>query len=124
MFELPRDEFEQVAEDAAESLPEEFKAKLDNVFIVVEDHPPRSILKRLRKGAIIFGLYQGVPHKRRGPRYGLRPIPPDKISLYKKNIERVCSTREEVYARIRKTLLHEIGHHFSLTDPDLRNIGW
>jgi predicted Zn-dependent protease with MMP-like domain len=124
MFELPRDEFEQVVSDAVESLPEEFKAKLDNVFVVVEDYPPRRILKRLRKGAIVFGLYQGIPSKRRGPHYGLRPVQPDKISLYKKNIEHVCSTREEVYARIRKTLLHEIGHHFSLSDPDLRNIGW
>ncbi len=124
MFELPDDEFAQVVADAVESLPEEFKSKLDNVDVVLEDYPPRSVLRKMSPRGLILGLYQGIPPKYRTSRYGVRPVMPDKISLYKKNIERVCSTREQVYARIRKTLLHEIGHHFSLSDPDLRNIGW
>jgi predicted Zn-dependent protease with MMP-like domain len=49
---------------------------------------------------------------------------PDKISLYKRNIEAISSDREQIYRQIRKTLLHEIGHHFSLTDRDLRRMGW
>ena len=124
MFELTEDEFMQVVTDAIEDLPEEFKSKLDNVDVVVEDHPPRSVLKKLPRRGLILGLYQGIPPKYRTSRYGVRPVMPDKISLYRKNIERVCSSREEVYGQIRKTLLHEIGHHFSLTDPDLRRMGW
>jgi len=124
MFELSDDEFAQVVTAAVESLPEEFKSKLDNVDVVAEDYPPRSIVKRMQPRGLILGLYQGIPSKHRGPHYGIRPVRPDKISLYKKNIEQICSTRKQVHARIRKTLLHEIGHHFSLSDPDLRNIGW
>lgn len=124
MFELTEDEFRQVVTEAIEALPEEFKSKLDNVDVVVEDHPPRAVLKRFHRRGLILGLYQGIPPKYRTSRYGVRPVMPDKISLYKRNIERVCSTREEVYRQICQTLLHEIGHHFSLSDPDLRELGW
>jgi predicted Zn-dependent protease with MMP-like domain len=80
------------------------------------------VTRNLPKGRLILGLYQGVPRKRRTSHYGL--VLPDKISIYKKNIEAICSSREEIYRQIRKTLLHEIGHHFSLTDRDLRRMGW
>jgi predicted Zn-dependent protease with MMP-like domain len=122
MFVLSEEEFSLVVEEAVESLPDEFKSKLDNVEIVVEDHPSREILRRFRRRGLILGLYQGVPKRARTSRYGL--VLPDKISLYKKNIEAVCSSRDQVYNQIRKTLLHEIGHHFSLSDKDLRRLGW
>jgi predicted Zn-dependent protease with MMP-like domain len=122
MFTLSHEEFESVVTEAIESLPEEFKSKLDNVDVVVEEAPSRAILRRFRRRGLILGLYQGVPKKMRTSRYAL--VMPDKISLYKKNIEAICSSREQVYAQIRKTLLHEIGHHFSLSDPDLRRLGW
>ena len=122
MFELSPEEFEQVIAEAIESLPDEFKSKLDNVDVVVEAVPPPAVLKKTPKGRLILGLYQGVPKKRRTSHYGL--VLPDKISIFKKNIEAISSSREEIYTRIRKTLLHEIGHHFSLTDRDLRRIGW
>ena len=124
MFELSDEEFAQVVTDAVDSLPDEFKSKLDNVDVVVEDYPPRRMLKQMNTRGLLLGLYQGIPPKYRTSRYGVRPVMPDKISLYKRNIERICSTREQVHAQIRKTLLHEIGHHFSLSDPDLRNLGW
>lgn len=122
MFTLSEDEFRSVVEEATASLPDEFKSKLDNVEIVIEDYPQREIVKRLRRRGLILGLYQGVPKKARTSRYGL--VLPDKISLFKKNIEAVCSSRAQVYKQIRKTLLHEIGHHFSLSDGDLRRMGW
>lgn len=122
MFELNLEEFQDVMAEAVESLPDEFKSKIDNVDIVVEDYPPRELLRKLPRGRLILGLYQGVPQKKRTSRYGL--VLPDKISLFKKNIEAICSSREEVYRQIRKTLLHEIGHHFSLSDPELRRMGF
>jgi predicted Zn-dependent protease with MMP-like domain len=122
MFELDLAEFQEVITEAIESLPDEFKSKLDNVDVVVEDHPPRAFTRKLPPGGLLLGLYQGVPQKRRTSRYSL--VMPDKISIYKKNIEAISSSREDIYKRIRKTLLHEIGHHFSLTDMDLRRMGW
>jgi predicted Zn-dependent protease with MMP-like domain len=124
MYELREEEFARVVTEAIEALPDEFKSKLNNVDVVVEDRPPRSVLRRFPRRGLILGLYQGIPPKYRTSRYGVRPTMPDKISLYKKNIESLCSTREQVYRQIRKTLLHEIGHHFSLSDPDLRKMGW
>jgi predicted Zn-dependent protease with MMP-like domain len=122
MFTLNDEEFKAVIAEAIEGLPREFKSKLDNVEVVVEDYPPRHVIKRFPKSRLILGLYQGVPHKGRSSRYGL--VLPDKITLFKRNIESVCSSRKEVSRRIRKTLLHEIGHHFSLSDKDLRKMGW
>ncbi len=122
MFELDLEEFQEVITRAIESLPDEFRSKLDNVDVVIEDYPPRAVMGELPRGGLLLGLYQGVPQKRRTSRYGL--VLPDKISIYKKNIEAISSSREEIYERIRKTLLHEIGHHFSLTDGDLRRMGW
>jgi predicted Zn-dependent protease with MMP-like domain len=122
MFELSLKEFEEVIAEAIESLPDEFKAKLDNVDVVVEARPPRAVTGKIPRGRLILGLYQGVPQKKRTSHYGL--VLPDKISIFKKNIEAISSSREEIYARIRKTLLHEIGHHFSLTDTDLHRMGW
>jgi predicted Zn-dependent protease with MMP-like domain len=122
MFELDLEEFREVITEAIESLPDEFKSKLDNVEVVVEDYPPRAVMRKLPRGRLILGLYQGVPQKRRTSHYGL--VLPDKISIYKKNIEAISASRVEIYQRIRKTLLHEIGHHFSLSDRDLRRMGW
>ena len=122
MFETSYEEFEQIVADVIESLPEAFREKLDNVEVVVEDYPPREILRRLPRGRLLLGLYQGVPHKRRTTRYGL--VLPDKITLFKKNIESISYSSADIFKNIRRTLLHEIGHHFSLSDKDLRDIGW
>lgn len=108
--------------EAIESLPEEFKKKLDNVEIVVEQVPPPEILSRFPRSHLLLGLYQGIPHKRRTSHYGL--VLPDKISIYKRNIEMISENKDDIREKIRKTLLHEIGHHFSLTDKDLRSLGW
>jgi predicted Zn-dependent protease with MMP-like domain len=122
MFELTEDEFKEVVAQAMDSLPDEFKAKLENIEVVVEDFPPPEVKRDFPRNRLILGLYQGVPHTRRTTHYGL--VMPDKISLYKRNIERVSASREQAYRQIRKTLLHEIGHHFSLSDEDLWDIGW
>lgn len=122
MFNLSDEEFDQILLEAVESLPDEFKNKLDNVEIVVEESPSAEVLKKFPKDRLLLGLYQGIPHKRRTSHYGL--VLPDKISIYKRNIEMVSASKDEIRERIRKTLLHEIGHHFSLTDKDLRRLGW
>ena len=122
MFTLSEEEFAEVVSQVIDDLPAEFRSKLDNVEVVIEDFPPPDIRRHFPPNRLILGLYQGVPHKKRTVGYGL--VLPDKISLYKRNIELMASSREDIYARIRKTLLHEIGHHFSLSDNDLRRMGW
>jgi predicted Zn-dependent protease with MMP-like domain len=124
VYTLSYEEFNEVVTEVVGSLPKEFRDRIDNVEIVVTDYPSRSMLRRVPRGRMLLGLYQGVPQKHRGAWYGMRPVMPDRITLFKKNIEAICSSREAVYHRIRKTLLHEIGHHFSLSDKDLRGIGW
>jgi predicted Zn-dependent protease with MMP-like domain len=124
VYALSYEEFDQVVTEVVGGLPKEFRERIDNVEIVVADYPSRSMMRRVPRGRMLLGLYQGVPQKHRGAWYGMRPVMPDRITLFKKNIEAICSSREAVYHRIRKTLLHEIGHHFSMSDKDLRGIGW
>jgi predicted Zn-dependent protease with MMP-like domain len=124
VYALSYEEFDQVVTEVVGSLPKEFRDQIDNVEIVVSDYPSRSMMRRVPRGRMLLGLYQGVPQRHRGAWYGMRPVMPDRITLFKKNIEAICSSREAVYHRIKKTLLHEIGHHFSMSDKDLRGIGW
>ena len=124
MYALSEEEFNQVITEVVGGLPKEFRDRLDNVEVAVADYPSRSMMRRVPRGRMLLGLYQGVPQKHRGAWYGMRPVMPDTITLFKKNIEAICSSREAIYHRIEKTLLHEIGHHFSLSDKDLRGIGW
>jgi len=106
-------EFEQVAEEAVESLPAELRGYMSNVAIVIEDEPPA--------GQPLLGLYQGVPLTRRTSSYGA--VPPDKISIYRGPLERHFGRDpERLRAEIRHVVLHEIAHHFGISDERLREM--
>jgi predicted Zn-dependent protease with MMP-like domain len=106
-------EFEQVAEEAVESLPAELRGYMSNVAIVIEDEPPA--------GQPLLGLYQGVPMTRRSSSYGA--VPPDKISIYRGPLERYYGhDHERLRAEIRHVVLHEIAHHFGISDERLREM--
>lgn len=111
--------FRKLVEEAIDSLPEEFAKRLNNVSVVVEDNPSPELLKSLKLApwALLFGLYQGVPQTKRGFYFGVLP---DKITIFKNPIERVARTEEEIKAQVRATVIHEIGHHFGLSEEDLR----
>lgn len=104
---------------ALEELPPEFSGQLDNVDIVVQDWPTREQLSdagvRSRWG--LLGLYQGVPHTERGTHYNL--VPPDKITIFKRPIEEICSSPEEIESKVGEVLRHEIAHHFGISDERL-----
>lgn len=70
----------------------------------------------------LFGLYTGIPLTKRSSSYGM--VLPDKITLYQRTIEEGCRTKQEVQAQIRTTLLHEIGHHFGLSEDELEQAGY
>jgi predicted Zn-dependent protease with MMP-like domain len=106
-------DFEQVVQDALNSLPSELSARVSNVEIVVEDEPPL--------GQPLLGLYQGVPLTRRGSGYS--GALPDKITIYRGPLERLFGYDPEVLrAQIRHVVLHEVAHHFGISDERLIEI--
>lgn len=112
-------EFEKLVAEAIDSLPPEFARKLNNVSVTVSDSPTQAQLRSsgLPPWAILFGLYHGVPQTKRGIYYSSLP---DKITIFKNSILRVSQTPEEVRAQIRATVIHEIGHHFGLSDEQMK----
>ena len=104
-------EFEQCVQEAVDSLPAELRDYMSNVAIVVEDEPPG--------GQPLLGLYQGVPMTRRGSWYGA--VLPDKISIYRGPLERhYGANRDRLREEIRRVVLHEVAHHFGISDERLR----
>ena len=115
--------FENLVNKAVEGLPAEFAERLDNVAIVVEDSPTRAQLRRSQAGPgnTLLGLYEGVPHTKRNNNYGM--VLPDKITIFQKPIEASCKNEDELVTLIRKVVLHEIAHHFGISDARLEELG-
>ena len=121
---MDRKEFEKLVRRALKELPKQFRDKLDNIDIVIEDSPDMDTAHKLRLGTSghLLGLYQGVPLKDRTHYYGM--VMPDKITLYKANIERSCEIEnKDIYEEVKHVIQHEIAHHFGITDKRLRDIG-
>ena len=116
---MKRQRFEQLVEEAYERIPEEFRKKIDNVVIKVEDYPTREDLEKLeiRGEGLLLGLYRGTPLHLRSVWEGIRL--PDEIVLYQKDIEKICRTDEEIEDRIEEVLQHEIAHYFGLNDDEI-----
>jgi len=119
---MDREGFKWLVAKAVESLPEEFRTKLENIDVVVEDWPTSGQLRKagLRRGQTLLGLYQGVPLTKRNRHYGL--VPPDKITIFQKPIEAKCRHEVEIAAEIQRVVKHEIAHHFGMGDTRLRQI--
>jgi predicted Zn-dependent protease with MMP-like domain len=118
--------FEQLVERALDSLPEELQSLLDNVVIFIEDHPSPETLRDMGvpRGDTLLGLYDGVPQTERTSQYGL--VPPDRITLFQRPIEESCKMEEEIPEQIRRTVLHEVAHHFGIDEERMEEIeeGW
>ena len=102
--------FKQIVQETIQTLPKEFLRQLDNVEIVIEEYPPDPSL---------LGLYHGVPKTGRGIGYFALP---DKITIYKKPLLRISRNEDEAKKHIHDTVLHEIGHHFGLSEEELSKI--
>lgn len=118
--------YEQLVQEALDSLPDDLRSQLRNVAIVIEDRPTRRQLSEagLRPPQTLFGLYQGIPQTGRGAWYG--NVLPDKITIFRKPIEAYSRSGDDIVRTVRETVLHEIGHHFGLSEQRLRDIeqGW
>jgi predicted Zn-dependent protease with MMP-like domain len=105
--------FDEYVQEALDSLPPELRERMSNVEIVVEDEPP--------PGQPLLGLYQGVPLTRRTSQYG--GVLPDKITIYSGPLMRLYgSDPERLRAEVIRVVLHEIAHHFGISDERLIEI--
>ncbi len=123
---MDREDFEILVEKAFEGLPEEFKGRIDNVHVVVEDLPDEFDMRgtHISNPYSLLGLYSGIPLNKRGPDYGMYPVTPDRIKLFRINIERGCANDVEIEDRIREVLIHEVAHYFGMTDAEIRKAGY
>ncbi|OGF53316.1 MAG: hypothetical protein A2Z21_10645 [Candidatus Fraserbacteria bacterium RBG_16_55_9] len=117
---MDRERFQELVEQAVVDLPEFFKEKLENIAIVIEDHPPLDVASHY-PGALLLGLYRGVPLPERSV-WSLHPYP-DVISIYQRNIERICHSEQQIVQQVRETVMHEIGHYFGMDEEQLRELG-
>lgn len=121
---MPRQQFEALVIEALTSLPTYFQEKLDNVEILVDDWPTAGDMRRLGMppGHLILGLYHGIPLTNRTSGYQL--VTPDTITLYQGPIESVAGSKpEKIRAQVKHTVIHELAHHFGISDDRLRELG-
>jgi predicted Zn-dependent protease with MMP-like domain len=119
---LSQRRFEGLVRQALDSLPGEFYERLQNVDVVVEEEPTPEQLRTsgMEADDTLLGLYEGVPLTAR-ENYGF--VLPDKITIFKRPIEEMCETPEEVVDEVRVTVMHEIAHHFGIDDHALYDMG-
>jgi predicted Zn-dependent protease with MMP-like domain len=123
-MQVTEEEFQEYMESALESIPDDFKSKFDNIVFIIEQHPSEHDLSRLGIGnkSDLLGLYSGIPYTHRNTWYA--GANPDRIILFQKNIEPLCRTKEELIAKIREVVIHEVAHYFGMTDAEIRKAGY
>src|SRR3990172_12469430 len=111
MVEVPSARFEELVAEALDSLPDWVHERMENVEVIVERRPPPG-------GEDLLGLYEGIPLSRRGSSYA--GVLPDRITLYRSNLMRAARDEAELRERVRRTVAHEVAHHFGISDRRLR----
>jgi predicted Zn-dependent protease with MMP-like domain len=124
MVRVSEEEFQEMMESSMESIPDVFKNKMENIAFLIEPYPTESDFTRvgLKEGSMLLGLYSGTPYTHRSTWYA--GTTPDRIILFQKNIEAVCSTKDELKAKIREVVIHEIAHYFGMNEEEIRNAGY
>ncbi len=114
-IEIDRVSFEELVAASLDLIPAELGKRIDNLVVQVVDEPPH--------GENLLGLYEGVPLTSRGPA-SYSGFLPDRVTIYRGPILRMCDTREEVVVQVRITVIHEIGHFFGIDDDRLHELGY
>jgi predicted Zn-dependent protease with MMP-like domain len=113
MIEVEPGRFEEMVADALDGLPEDLGRLMRNVAVTVEHDPgPPGLL----------GLYEGIPLTSRTSQYA--GVLPDRITIYRQAICAICRTEAEAADQVRRTVIHEVAHHFGIGDERLRDLGW
>jgi predicted Zn-dependent protease with MMP-like domain len=120
---LSGEEFERLAAIALDDLPPFFQERMENVEVLTKSWPSRRELAEagVKPGYTLLGLYHGIPLTERTHNYAL--VAPDTITLYQGPIEHEAGRPENVPAVVRHTVIHEIAHHFGISDDRLRELG-
>jgi predicted Zn-dependent protease with MMP-like domain len=113
MIDVPRPRFESLVSDALDEIPDDLWELMENVAVVVGEKSADPDL---------LGLYDGIPLTERDD-YGAM-VMPDRITIYRLPICRICSTAAQVTEQIRITVVHEVAHHFGIDDDRLDELGW
>ena len=113
MVEVDPERFEAMVSEALDGLPAELGELMSNVAITVEHN---------EGPAGLLGLYRGIPLTRRTTAYA--GVLPDRITIYRRAICAVCRSDQQVVEQVRRTVVHEVGHHFGIDDARLRELGW
>ncbi len=113
MIEVTPERFDEMVATALDGLPPRLGRVMRNVAVVVDDDSPQ---RRL------LGLYVGVPLTERTHSYSA--VLPDRITIYRHAICAICSSEEQVVEEVRRTVIHEVGHHFGIDDERLHELGW
>jgi predicted Zn-dependent protease with MMP-like domain len=106
-------------------LPAEIAEKLENVAVTIEEQPSAEVLEEMGLASPheLFGLYRGVPRPWRSLFAPLSEFP-DKIEIYYRPIVRACLHPREIRELVRRVVVHEVGHHFGMSDQQLRALGY
>jgi len=121
-LEMPPEAFDAVVERSIENLPPALREFLRNVPVLVEDFPSRRVVSEDNVSPQILGLFVGTPHQEKTSISVATT--PDQILLFKKNLEKVATSEEELTEEIRKTVLHEVGHYLGFGEEDLAELGY
>ena len=127
---MEREKFVKLVEQALNTLPARFRKRIYNVAVLVENVPPEQMPRRGSRNAgildsdnadnLVLGVFEGVPATKKSM-FDLS-AGPDRIVLYQKNIEAVCSNEDEIRKEIRLTVIHELGHYFGMTEAQLEDV--
>lgn len=120
-MEVDRAAFEHLVAEALDSIPEQLGRMMDNVAVFVEDWPTRRQLAGHR--GTLLGLYEGIDLTRRSPlSYGFAM--PDRIIIFRGPIAAMASSEEHLVELVTTTVIHEVAHHFGISDARLDELGW
>ena len=123
-MQVSKDQFEKWVAEAIDNVPEKFQERINNLAFFVEDYPTREQLRKAklegRKGILLLGLYEGYHQSKR---LDVGPVFPDRITIFKKPIESLSRTEEELKNQISKTVRHEIAHHFGSDEKGAQKAG-
>jgi len=120
---VTEDEFEDLVVAALDTLPEDLLELMNNIEVTIDRFPTRSQMHGagILRGTLL-GLYEGIPLTVRNSSYSL--VVPDKITIFQRPIEQMCSSQEEIVSQVRKTVIHEVAHHFGMGEERLQELGW
>jgi len=113
---MGEEEFERAVADALDSIPDELARLMSNVAVLVEDEPPPDEPE-------LLGVYEGTPLTERDGWWDAGSLP-DRITIFKGPLERMCADQQDLREEIAVTVVHEVAHHFGIDDATLHDLGW